>query len=336
MNAWSDVLADTVRLYIWADYIDEAILEAFTERTGHEVIQTYYDNESERDEVMVTSAGEAFDLVLYDSHSLNVFDNSSFFLDLSNENIAGAGNHNPKFVKACGKYGIPYGWGTTGIAYRESVFPAAPQHWMDLFTPTTDVERPVVMLLDQVDSTAVALLALGKSILTESDEDLRASQQLFEQQAPRILHYGYPLTYAELHGKKSKMAMALLYSSDVSSLEEFTGQNDWHYVVPAEGSLLWVDCFSAPAGDKLPEAARQLLAYLNEPEVAAQNAEEVWFSTTNDKALEFVSDEYREDPVVTPSAEIVARSLNTGPLSTAAVSKRNLLLFSVANGQYKP
>ena len=55
-------------------------------------------------------------------------------------------------------------------------------------------------------------------------------------------------------------------------------------------------------------AARQFINFLNRPEVAARNAQYVYYATPNQAAERLLPAEHLENPVIYPSAQVIGRS----------------------------
>ena len=70
---------------------------------------------------------------------------------------------------------------------------------------------------------------------------------MLQKQKSRLLKYGHSVTYAKRLGAESKLTMALAYNADIALLKLHTGQTDWEYVIPEEGSIMWVDCLALPS-----------------------------------------------------------------------------------------
>jgi len=322
------VNSETLIIYNWAEYLSEETIEKFERQSGHNIRQVYYDNEGERDRVILSNKKADYDLVIFDEHSLKNFSVSGLLEDLTALPITGKKNQGIKFRNLCGKNGIPYSWGTTGIAYRSSIFKRGITSWQSLFNPPIEAEGRIVMPLDEVDTTSVLLLALGKETNSANLESLKASLDLLKSQMPYLIKYGYGLTYAELRGEENDMAMTMAYSSDIAALIELTGQTDWKYVVPDEGGEFWVDCWAIPEGKVPSQAAIDFLSFMNNPENAAENAEEALFASTNTEARKLFSTEYLKNDILNPNAETLARTYPTPTLSAEALRLRNWLVFS--------
>ena len=179
------------------------------------------------------------------------------------------------------------------------------------------------MLKDDIDSVAIALLAQGINPFTEGREELKLAYTSLTKQSKFLLKYAYPISYVSEHGKSSTLSLAPAYSGDLFNIKELSGQDDWEYVVPKEGTLFFVDCFTLPAGHSVKEATKAFLSFINEPQVAADNAQDIWFSTTNSAARLLTSEKYKTDSELNPEKALMLRSYNYKKMSKKGTLLRN-------------
>ena len=99
---------------------------------------------------------------------------------------------------------------------------------------------------------------------------------------------------------------SLTFSGDALQVREHNDQIV--YVVPEEGGNLWVDYLAVLKASPRKELAARFIDFLNRPRIAARNAEFVYYATPNVGARRYVSQAYREDPVIHPTAEVITRS----------------------------
>jgi spermidine/putrescine-binding protein len=314
--------ADEIRIYNWEEYLADAVIEAFKEETGHTIKHFYFDNEDLRNTTITSGRGKGYDLILMDSLGLELLASQGIFQDLSKIKATLSDRIDPRWSEACGDYGIPYAWGTMGIFYRSSVAVEPLHSWRQLFVPPQEHHGRIVMYMDSIDSIAAALMATGASPFSDDTDELRKAFDLLKQQSSALLSRDYHYSYANAHGSSSRMSMSLGYSGEERVLEETSGQNDWEYLVPEEGTLLWVECFAVPDGRTIKEATLLFLDFINRPDVAAINAETLWFSTTNQAAIPFTSQEYQEDSTLFPDKDILARSMTYKRVSADSLRLR--------------
>jgi len=97
-------------------------------------------------------------------------------------------------------------------------------------------------------------------------------------------------------------AIGVVWSGDAS---EIIGDNDkLDYVIPEEGSNVWLDNMVIPKTAKNVEGAHKFINFMLDPENAARNTEYVGYSTPNMKALEYLPEEITEDERFYPDVEV--------------------------------
>ncbi|NOH95523.1 spermidine/putrescine ABC transporter substrate-binding protein [Vibrio sp. 99-70-13A1] len=322
-------LANEINIYNWEGYIDQKVIQDFENQTGHTITIDTYDNDSIRDEVINSGRAFVFDLILLDSWSLKSMGAKGLLYDLSpltNElsNVIDVSRQND-----CGQFGLPYTWGTMGIAYRKSVARTPITSWKQLFNPPSEHHQRVVFSEDLVDAVASALLASNLPPFSSNENDLKTAYTLLQQQKPHVLSYEFGESYGLIYGSASQMSMTLAFTGEHYYIAEYTEQDDWQYVVPDEGSLIWTECFAVPKSEKINSAALEFLRYLNKPEIAARNAESIWFATPNQAALPLTTEEYQQDQSIFPSADVLSRSIPYQPLNGDAQLIREKMIQAV-------
>ena len=329
----SNLSAQEIKIYTWEGFLSEAVVNAFTQKTGHTIKQYFYDSEVDRDAVLINGLAAKYDLILVDSAATIRYGQLEVLQKLSSIAIDNVQYNGQKWQDACGKYGIPYAKGTMGIAHRSSVSKTKINSWNNLLTPPQEHIGTTMMLKNDIDTIAIPLLAQGFDPFTLNKGELKSAHLLLQVQSKYLMQYGYPLTYTFEHGKASKLTLAAIYSGDLQNIKESTGQNDWEYVVPKEGTLFFVDCFTTPSAGMLKEGSKAFLSFINEPAVAYKNASDIWFSTTNEAALLTADDKYKNDSELFPDATILQRSYNYKLLSKGDMVIRNRINSILSIGE---
>lgn len=318
--------AEVINIYNWEQYLSDDLIATFEQETGHTIKQFYYDDETVRDALILTKKLNVLDLVLVGNSSLQHLGTKKLFLDVDNLNIPNAKYIDDQWEDECKGKGIVYSWGTYGIAYRTSVYPQGITSWSQLYgTKITSNEKRLINL-HPIDTLGVALLALGYHPYTEEITQLKDAYELLNKVDRNVTEFSYGLTYAIEHGTNSDMTMTTSYSSDVYLLAENTKQDDWVYVVPDEGTILWIDCLSLPSKSAVKTATLEFLNFITEPKNAAINSEDMWFTTPISKAQEFTSDEYNSAPELFPSKDAIYKSYSYKPLTDKSLLLRARIL----------
>lgn len=320
-------ISEEVRLLTWEAYLSEEVIAAFAQQTGHRIHQVFISSDTERNAMLATDGGLLFDLVMTDSNATRAYAQDGLLQPLDDK-VPNAKHIDPRWRQACGDYGLAYSWGTLGIAYRSSLVHDI-NSWKQLFSPPLPFRGRVVMMADIHDFTAVALIAAGFNPNSEERSELQAAYALMQAQQQYVLAYDYGLSYAISRRQASQMAMAMAYSADVEEIIENTGQQDWVYRVPEEGTMLWVDCWTAPASHPIKPATLAFLNFINQPEIAALNAETTWMPTPISGAKALTSREHREDKELYPTETITNRSDVYQNLPKAAIDLRAKMVATI-------
>ena len=80
---------------------------------------------------------------------------------------------------------------------------------------------------------------------------------------------------------------------------------DLAYVVPKEGTNLWIDSWVIPKNAAHVENAHVFIDFMSRPDIALKNFEYLTYSTPNTAVPEMEEDEdYKDNPVVFPPPEV--------------------------------
>ena len=197
------------------------------------------------------------------------------------------------------KYSVPYMWGTVGILYNTTMVQEPVTSW-DILWDETYADQ--ILMYDSIrDTIGVALMKLGYSINTRNEADIQAAEEALIAQKPIVQAYlGDPIKDRLISGGA---AMGIVYSGD--AMWCMYENPDLAYAVPETGSNLWFDNIIIPKTSDNTEAAEAFINFLCDPEVAAQNAEYIGYSTPNAAALEILGEEYINDPTYNPPQELL-------------------------------
>lgn len=300
VNAEQSTQPVSLNLLNWDEYISDSVLEKFKEDTGINVNVIHYENDASRDEILTSPAAKSFDIVVIDNYATGLFSPSGQLVDLSQKTIPNRQYLDNRWQQSCGNYGLPYFWGTLGIAYQEDKIKPAPTSWGDILQPKPEYRGHIGMLLDAIDTLVPALKLSGYSMNSVSEPELKAAFGLLKQQQPYVLTYQHGVSFLKSEAA-DQLHMALVYGGDQYAMND-DEDGPWQYIIPKEGTALWVDCMAVLSSSDHQAQAIQFLEYINRPEIAALNAEEVGSASTNSAAIELLPEDVRMDKVLYPDA----------------------------------
>ena len=149
------------------------------------------------------------------------------------------------------------------------------------------------------DTIGITLMKLGCSINTRNEADIAAAEEALIAQKPLVQAYlGDDIKDRMIGGGA---ALAVVYSGDAMwCMDPEDGNPDLAYACPDSGTNLWFDNIIIPKTSKHAAEAEKFIDFLCEPDVAAQNAEYIGYSTPNSAALELMGAGYIDNPTYNP------------------------------------
>ena len=303
-------LADeVVNIFNWEDYIDEDVLAQFEEETGIKVnYMRFTDNEEMV--ISVESNPGAFDVVFPSEYMVQRLMKKGLLAEINYDNIPNFANireslKNPSYDPG-NAHSVPYMWGTLGILYNTKLVDEADvQSWNVLMDQK--YAGKVLMMDSLRDTMGIALImADPENSMNSTDySQLRAAADLLIRQKQSGMVKAYGLDEFKDKMVAGEAALAVVYSGDAQYAIELN--EDLAYVIPQEGSNIWVDSAVIPVSAKNKENAEKFINFLCRPDISAANAEEIGYCTPNAQAIELLGEDYQNSPVTNPSDELMAR-----------------------------
>ena len=209
------------------------------------------------------------------------------------------------------KYTIPHYWGTLGILYNTRLVDEKVDSWDILFN--SKYSGQIIMENSVRDSFVPALKMLGYSINTDNTDELDEAEKILIEQRPMVQAYLLDSARDEMIAENA--AIALVYSGEAPYATEYN--DDLAYVVPKEGSNVWVDSWAVTKDCKNMENAEKFLNYLLRVDISKISFEYNHYGTPNKKLAEILPAKYTEDPALFPPSDVldnceIFRSLDRG------------------------
>ena len=310
-----------LKVYNWADYIDEELLgefeEWYKEQTGEEVTVIY--QLFDINEIMLAKierGKEDFDVVCPSEYIIermlendlllpidknfgstpNYIDNISPYIKDVFSRIDGNG-------KNANDYAVGYMWGTTGFLYntkyvsREEV-----SSWSALWNPKfnkkllvkdafRDVYSPLLIYANH-DKIVSGEVKMDDLMHDSSDESIAVVEALLKKAKPYIA--GWEADFGKEIMTKEKAWLNLSWSGDaVWAIEEASDVGvELDYVVPDEGSIVWFDGWVIPKYAKNTKAASYFINFMCMPENAIRNMDASGYVSViaSDEVKEYMSE----------------------------------------------
>jgi spermidine/putrescine transport system substrate-binding protein len=296
--------AQTLTILTWDAYFSSALLTAWEARTGATVKQILFDKEEVRNSMLGNVREGSLDLVLIDQVSASLFGERGLLLPVSHyTGVANLQNLDSRWVQTCGDYASPYFWGSMGLVYRSDKVTTPPASWQALLDPEPSLAGHIGMLDSYIDTLAPSLLVRGESINTGDEALLSTVYDELRALIPGVLTFEYALSFVGTDPRGDDLYMALGYSGDHLELNRLANTDTWKYIVPGEGTALWIDCMAVLEGSANKALALDFLNFLNAPDVAAENSLTLGIASPNQAAIALQPEAFRNDPLVYPDEE---------------------------------
>ncbi len=309
-----------VNVYFWFDYLPDSIVKKFEKETGIKVNLDTFESLNVM-ETKLLAGKSGYDIVIPTAVIAERLIKIGIFKKLDKSKFSNYGNLDPKILSNLAKadkdnaYGVPYCWGTTGIAFNDAMvrkrLPDADMRSLDLFFKPENISKLAdcgVAFLDAWEEVIpIALNYLGLDNHSVRSEDLEKAEKLLKSVRPYIRHFNTGAIIEEL--ATGELCAALTYNGEAglasARAAELKNGMVLDYSIPKEATLVWMDFLAIPEDAKHPDNAHKLLNFLMRPEEIAKVSNKLFYSNGNAAALAYVDDEIKGDPDIYPPQEVI-------------------------------
>ena len=316
----------SLKFLTWADYIDPEVVHEFEQKFDAHVEFTYFESDDARDDVLVESDGSGFDVVVVNSPQFPAYRQRGWLAPLTGRNVPNLRHVDGKWLRALPDavgFGVPYFWGTTGIAYRADLVPEPITTWRQLFQPIEALRGRIVLIKNARDVIGMALKSLGFSANSDNLDELDQAERILLAQKPFVRSYSYVSLGEESDLVTGEAWVAMMYNGDAAMLREHSPSIV--YLVPEEGGELWIDYLTVLESSSNKKLAADFVNFLNQPDMAARVALFVHYATPNDAAEKRLPGDFLQDPVIYPPEAVLDRSEFYRELPARVAKRRNAI-----------
>ena len=293
---------DVLTVFNYGEYLEPEMLELFTRETG---IEVKYEEASTPEEMYTKykSGGISYDVLCTSDYMVQrlIEEGEAQKIDFSlMPNAANIGQRFWDMTKAFdpnNSYALPYFWGTIGILYDTTKVKGPVDSWDVLFNG--DYAGDIIMQDSMRDTFMITLKYLKYSLNTDDEYEIREAGNVLKQQKPDV--QAYLVDEARDEVVAGNAAMAVVYSGEAYLGKEFNP--DLEYVIPKEGSNLWIDSWIITKNCTNTDAAMKFLDFLCRKDVAQADFEYIYYSTPNEAVIESMDEDLKNNPAVMPTDE---------------------------------
>ncbi len=297
-----------LNLYNWDTYIGENTVSDFAKKFDMKVQYDLYANNEELF-AKLKEGNPGYDVIWPSDYMVEALMAVNKLMPIDHSKLPNMKNidpdpnfSDPGFNPGL-KYGVPYMWGTMGIGYRKSKVNKPPTSWKVLFD-SDEYSGRIAILTDPRATIGITLKYLGYKMNSVNPKEIAEARDLLIKQKKHVK------AFCEDNGQD------LLLSGEVDVVMEWNGDivqvmaedKDLAYVVPDEGTMVWMDCVCIPVGAPNPDNAHVFINYLLDAKVNAEIANFIHYGTANIAAKKYILKEDLANPAIYPPPEVIAKS----------------------------
>lgn len=314
-----------LNVYNWSDYVAPDTVANFERETGIGVRYGTYESIPEM-LAKVAGGNSGWDVVFPSAEYIQPMRDLGLLQPLRHEWLRNLGALDPYFQAPPWDpqlhWSIPYMHGVTGIAYRRALpGKLAPiESWSALWEP--GLAGKITMLDDPPEVLGACLKLLGFSLNSHDPDQLRQAQRTAIEQKRLLRAY----LNAEVRDQLVAGDIAAAQAWAVTAGQAIAAAPDrLAFAFPREGFARFADTMAILRESRRAEAAHRFIDYLLRADVSAAIVQATLTATANAAALKLLPAAIRENPVLYPSPETLARGEWFEPQPAASQRLRDRL-----------
>ena len=336
-----------LNIYNWSDYINPEAIPDFEREFGIQVTYDIYDS-SEIVDTKLMTGNSGYDIVVHASSFTARLAPAGIFHQIDFDKLPNWHHLDPTLIrKADEKYsnglqGVPFFWGTTGIAYnvnliKQRMADAPVDSSALIFDPeviSKFTDCGISFLDDPTSVIPMAMLYLGYPANSVDLEHLREVEQLVKSVRPYVTYFSSTKMLQDLPSEEVCIAMSWSgdYSVASNRAREAGIDIELDYIIPKEGSGMWFDNLYIPADAPHKENAYLFLNYMLRPEVIAASTDYIGYANANKSATPLVDPKIAGNIAIYPDASTLERLQTTEVLAPKEERKRSRTWTKIKTG----
>ena len=284
----------TLNVYNWGENISDGtdgcldVIEMFEKETGIEVNYTTYPTNEEMYNKIKTG-GVSYDIVIPSDYMIGRMIKEDMLEKLNFDNIPNYSLVDDKYKSGATtahdpncEYSVPYTSGRVALIYNKSYIKEPVDSWEILWNDK--YKNNILMFDNPRDAFGIAELALGKSLNTESTDDLEAAANKLKAQKSVSPVYAMDQIMEKMPSGEAYVAP--YYVGDCVNMYADAKEygEDLGIVIPKEGTNLFVDAMCIPKGSAHKKEAEMFINFMLRTDVALANIEYIAYTSPQKEA----------------------------------------------------
>lgn len=288
----------------YGENIDDETVKLFEEKYNIKVnIETFDDMELMYNKVKTGAV--KYDVILVSDALMGRMIDEKLLLELNKDKIPNIKEMSKEYLNLemdpGNKYSVPYMFGTVGIIYNTD--------YVDEDVDSFDIlwnekyANEIFMFNTYRDTFGVALKKLGYSLNTTDENEIEEAKQLLLKQKPLVKKYESDLGTELIQSGETYVNM--IWSGEGLNLQD--EYPNLKYIVPKEGANFWIDSLCIPKNAKNIDGAEKFINFVSSKESALRIADEIGYTTPNEKAKNAQPDNIKNNPNAYMDKELMDR-----------------------------
>jgi spermidine/putrescine transport system substrate-binding protein len=285
---------ETLKVFIWGEYIDGDLVEGFEEEYGVNVDIILFDS----NEAAITQIKDSsFDIIVPSDYAIEELASQGLLTEIDWDRITDFSDDDMSedYLALLAQiqgfsildYAVPYFWGNIGLIYDTRAV-SKEEVELDGWDILQRQDLRVMFYDISRDSVMIALRALyGQDFLVDGATDaelLAAEEWLLDARGPKTRYLTTEI-YDAFYGS-GVIDVAAAFSGEAIYLLPEVDTLGWY--VPHQGTNVWMDMMAIPKNAENVDAAYQFINYMMSYDVALANSQYIGYTSPRQDVVDYI------------------------------------------------
>lgn len=304
-----------LNIYNWSQYLNPDTLSQF--QKAHPAMTVKQDTYASNEDMLakIEAGAKGYDIVVPTGYMVKIMIAKKLLLPVDHSLLSNYSHIDTRFTQAGydygNKYSVPKDWGTTGFGFRKDKIPQGMTSWKDFFTKASQFSGKISVLDGANEVIGSTLKYLGYSYNSDKDQELSSAKDTLLAFKPHVGHID-SANYKTLLAN-GDIAYAMGWNGDFAAILALTPAPPVQYVVPDEGSEIWVDTWAILKSAPHPVAAHAFINFILDPKVEGQEANYTYYANPETDAESYITNGITKDPTVYPPPAVLTKLESNKP-----------------------
>lgn len=295
---------NNLNIYNWSSYIDPEIIREFEQQFK---VKVNYDIFESNDELYNTLKlhNSDYDLIFPSDYMVSILIKEGFLEKLNLDKIPNYKHINSKFLDTyfdpSNHYSLPYQWGTMGIGYNIKKTGEI-KSWKQIFE--FNKNHKIALINESRSMLGAILIYLGYDINTQNAAQIAQARDFLIQHKALIESFSEK---SEILLKQGIVDIGIVWNGDI--LKYQTQNSNLSYVIPEEGSLIWLDNITILKTAPHKALAEKFINFVFDPKISAKISNRTKYGSPNQTSVKqkLINSKDLNNPAIYPPSRVFNR-----------------------------